>query len=174
MPVFDAMTAGYIIPTYVDLYVSNKDGKPYYAWPSQEPITFHENAQADKHPLNNKYSYPKWTNPWSIKTSKGYSCLFIQPMHQEKSFFKILPGIVDTDKYTHPVNFPFVLTDLNFEGIIPAGTPLVQVIPFKRDTWEIKFGGEKEIQTSTNDFYHIRSKFFEGYKSLFRETKSYK
>ena len=32
------------------------------------------------------------------------------------------------------INFPFVWNEPNFKGIVPAGTPLMQVIPIKRDT----------------------------------------
>jgi hypothetical protein len=174
MPVFDAMTAGYIIPTYVDLYVSKREDGPYYMWPSTEPISFHSIIQAEKYPKNNGFSYPKWINPWSIKTPKGYSSLFIPPMHSDNNFFSILPGIVDTDVYSHPVNFPFILNDINFEGLIPAGTPMVQVIPFKRDAWKMSFGGDKEKTESINQNNYSRSRFFDSYKTLFRQKKEYR
>jgi len=99
--------------------------------------------------------------------------LFVQPFHRE-SVFTILPGIVDTDKYSPPINFPFVLNDINFTGLIPAGTPIAQVIPFKRDSWNLKFGKEKDILKITSDHTLLRSKFFDGYKTLFRQTKEYK
>jgi hypothetical protein len=41
---------------------------------------------------------------------------------------------VDTDEYVNETNIPALLLDDDFEGIIEAGTPLVQVIPFKRDS----------------------------------------
>ena len=88
-------------------------------------------------------------------------------------FFKILPGIVDTDTYTPPVNFPFVLTDENYEGLIPAGTPLAQVIPFKRESWEMSFGSQKEKDRANDDSVTSRSRFFDAYKNLFRQKKTY-
>ena len=119
MPVFDAVTGGYIITTYADVFISqrpildsetNEDtGKtiPWYEWPSFGPIQWHPIEQAPTHPLRKdlpkESSYPKWINPWSIKTPPGYSVLFTQPMHRE-SVFTILDGIVDTDTYTAPVN----------------------------------------------------------------------
>ena len=53
-------------------------------------------------------------------------------MHRE-SVFTIMDGIVDTDSYNALVNFPFFLNDWSYEGLIPAGTPMAQVIPFKRE-----------------------------------------
>jgi hypothetical protein len=112
-------------------------------------------------------------NHWAIKTPKGYSTMFIQPMHRE-SPFTILPGIVDTDTYTAPINFPFIINDLKFEGLIPKGTPIAQVIPFKRDSWSIKFGGEKEIKELEQVKENLATKFFDKYKSMFRSNKEYK
>lgn len=111
-------------------------------------------------------------NPWAIKTPKGYSVLFVQPFHRE-SVFTILPGIVDTDSYTIPVNFPFVINDSNFEGTIPMGTPIAQVIPFKRDSWKMEFGSEIERNEQVNVTTKIRTKFFDKYKSMFWNKKEY-
>lgn len=189
MPVFDAITNGYIIPTYVDLFVSQKsildpttneltnNSVPWYEWPSFNPLGFHPIEQAPTHPNKNNLpkeaSYPKWINPWAIKTPPGYSVLFVQPFHRE-SPFTILPGIVDTDTYTAPVNFPFVLNDWKFEGIIPAGTPMVQIIPFKRDSWKMELGNENELKEQAKVTINLRAKFFDSYKTKYRQPKEYK
>ena len=175
MPVFDAITNGYILYTPVDVWVSQKDGQPWYEWPSFEPIGFHPIEQAPTHPNNNGHlvSYPKWHNPWAIKTPRGYSVLFTAPMHRE-SVFTILPGIVDTDTYTAPVNFPFVLNDVTYEGLIPAGTPMAQIFPFKRESWEMEIGNQKEFENQSEVTRLLRTKFFDSYKTLFRQPKEYK
>jgi hypothetical protein len=46
--------------------------------------------------------------------------------------------MVDTDKYPKEVNFPAVWHTPNFDDIIPAGTPLVTAIPFKRNSFPKK------------------------------------
>jgi hypothetical protein len=207
MPVFDAITGGYILYTYTDVYVSQKKieygdreyfektGKtklltdaqikrrkfpltqPFYEWPSYDPIQFHPVSQAPTHPdrkvMPDNGSYPKWINPWSIKTEPGYSVLFTQPMHRE-SPFTILDGIVDTDTYTAPVNFPFVLNDWAFEGLIPAGTPMAQVIPFRRESWKMEFGNQKDLTEQNQVARKIRTKFFDSYKNKFRQPKEYR
>jgi len=174
MPVFDAITNGYIIYTYTDLFVSQKDGQPWYEWPSFEPIGFHPIEQAPTHPDNNGHlSYPKWINPWAIETPKGYSILFTAPMHRD-SAFTILDGIVDTDEYSAPVNFPFVLNDIKYEGLIPAGTPMAQVILFKRESWKMEIGDQKELENQNKIRGLLKTKFFDSYKTLFRQPKEYK
>lgn len=174
MPIFDAISAGYIIVSPADVYVSQRDGQPYYEWASFGLIQFHPKEQAPEHPHRNGVeAFPKWINYWAIKTPKGYSTLFVQPFHRE-AVFSILPGVVDTDAYTNPVNFPFVLNDPKFEGVIPAGTPIAQVIPFKRESWKISFGGEKELIEKNKVQTLLNSQFFDRYKNMFRTNKEYK
>lgn len=182
MPVFDSITHGYIITTYCDIWVSQKeevqeDGTlliiPYYEWPSFNAIEFHPVIQAPKHPMGNGMPYPKLINPWAIKTPLGYSTLFIPPVHRE-NVFSVLPGVVDTDTYTASVNFPMVLTEKNFEGLVPAGTPIVQVVPFKRDSWNMSVGTSKDLEEQKKITTKLRTRFFDSYKSQYRQVKEYR
>jgi hypothetical protein len=99
--------------------------------------------------------------------------MFTAPVHRD-SVFTILDGVVDTDTYTAPVNFPFVLNDIKFEGMIPAGTPMAQVVPFKRETWEMSIGDSEELIQQNKVSTLLRTKFFDSYKSQFRTVKEYK
>lgn len=202
MPIFDAMTSGYTIVTHTDMYVSqeeiiyydqeifNKTGEnvllseektseldktaPGYKTLLFDAVEFHSIEQAPNHPNRNGHNltYPKWVNPWAIKTPKGYSCLFLPPMHRE-NVFQILPGIVDTDGYTAPVNFPFTLNDSGYEGLIPVGTPIAQVIPFKRDSWEMSIGDPEDLKEQKRVLVLNSNRFFDGYKKVFRQEKDY-
>lgn len=173
MPVFDAITSGYIITSPSDVYVSFVDGAPKFQWSNHGAIDFHPIEQAPLHPVQNGFAYPKWINPWSIQTPKGYSVLIVHPMHRDLPF-TILPGVVDTDQYTTPVNFPFVLNDPEFTGYIPFGTPIAQVVPFKRESWQSTFGGSKEKDNINRKTLGMSNFFYDKYKSLFRSEKSYK
>jgi hypothetical protein len=182
MPVFDAIAAGYIITSPADIYVSLEDivlpnGKTKsvqrYAWSNADLITFHPIEQALNHPMQNGLDYPKFMNPWAIKTPKGYSTLFVQPFHRE-SVFTIMPGIVDTDKYFGTINFPFVMNDTSFVGFIPKGTPLAQVIPFKRESWVKKIGDINFKNMAINHLQQVRSTFHDFYKNNFYSKKNYK
>jgi len=178
IPVLDAITAGYIITLPADIYVSLKDNgfgekNQFFQWPSFKLIDFHPIEQAPEHPMVKPHAYPKFNNPWSIKTPKGYSTLFVQPFHRESNF-TILSGIVDTDTYTAPVNFPFVINDPNFEGLIKEGTPIAQVIPFKRDKWIMKNGNDDNFIEQENVRTKLSRRFFDRYKTLFWDKKEYK
>ena len=181
MPVFDALNSVYFLVTHTDLWITqvaqdpaNPDKKSsWFEWPSFEPINFHPAEQAPLHPGATGTPVPKWLNPWGIKTPPGYSTLFIPPVHRA-NVFTALPGVVDTDTYTAPVNIIFVLTDPTFEGLVPAGTPIVQIIPFKREVWEMSIGANEDLMEQNKVTTQLRTKFFDSYKTQFRQTKEYK
>jgi hypothetical protein len=172
IPFLDAMTAGYIIVSPCDVYVSFKDGEPNYNSTIPNLIQFHQRKQGYLHPKANEFQFPKWSNPWAIKTPKGYSTLFLPPMHNEHERFVILEGIVDTDAYYAPVNFPFVLKTPTEEFMIPAGTPIAQVIPFKREKWQSSFSND--FTEAQNTLTYLTSRFFDRYKKMFWSRKEYK
>lgn len=179
LPVFDAITSGYIIKTFADVFVTQNPNEIYYSWNSKlenghDPLEFHKTAQAPQHPLRmGDNPYPKWHNPWSIKTPPGYSCLFITPLHRDLPF-SILPGIVDTDKFITNIHFPFVLTNTNFEGLIPIGTPMAQIIPFKRDSWKLSIGTEKDQKEQQKYFNIMIRKMYDRYKTMGWNKKEFR
>lgn len=86
--------------------------------------------------------YPKLVSPWRFRTRKGVSLMVLPLLHDENPNYKIVPGIVHTDSYSQIHIVINVLTDKEFT--IPAGTPMQQMIPFKRteDVKKIIFGNE--------------------------------
>jgi hypothetical protein len=176
IPVFDAITAGYVLVTPFDVWVKQIDGEPQYmtANSGQGMVEFHPVMQASKHPISNGLQFPKWINPWAIKTPKGYSTLFVPPMHNPNPWFQIAEGIVDTDEYFTSVNFPFVLKDASYEGLIPAGTPMAQVIPFKRESWQMQMGKDEAVKEQNKVIIYLNSQFFDRYKRMFWNRKEYK
>jgi hypothetical protein len=172
MPVFDSLTTGYIMYTDSDLYVTNRpDGLKDYAW-SGDFFAFHPKLQLQQYPVNRPQdpAVLKFNNPYAIQTPKGYSCLFVSPFSGETPF-QIIPGIVDTDTYHAAVFFPLTFKDPNFEGKVLAGTPIAQVIPFKRDSWEMKITDEKHLSDNTHTY--LRSAIYDKYKRFFWKPKSY-
>lgn len=136
VPFLDSLTSGYIISLPVDVHYSKTRG--FWTNAVFEVVSHHAASQTADVVLPEEYNTTpfKWLNNFHIKTPRGYSCLFVHPMNREDLPFHSFSGIVDTDKHPVIVNFPFVIRD-DFEGVIPAGTPLIQIIPFKRDSWEM-------------------------------------
>jgi hypothetical protein len=114
----------------------------------------------------------KWNNYWRITTPAGYSCLFRQPSWRFDLPFYTASGIVDTDRHPVAVNFPFFFLN-GWHGIIEAGTPIVQVIPFKRDDWESEVVGEDNYE-GQKEFRRTTNKLMHRYKDNWRSIKSWK
>jgi hypothetical protein len=175
MPLWDLMTAGYIIVTPYDIYVTQINGFPYFQWGSQEAIAFQTMEQYQNHPFSRDINYAvRIVHPWSIKTPKGWSVLICEPQHQEPNALITTNAIVDTDTYSIPFNMFIKLRDPNFEGMIPAGTPFSQVIPFKRESWKSKLGGETEKRKYRSDLNKLTITFFDRYKRFWWVRKEYK
>jgi hypothetical protein len=137
VPFLDSLTAGYVVALPVDVTYSKEQG--FWTNAAFEVVSSHDSSQTKDVVLPDEFkSQPfKWINNFHIKTPRGYSCLFVHPMNREDLPFHSFSGIVDTDRHPVVVNFPFVIRE-DFEGVIPAGTPLIQIIPFKRDDWELE------------------------------------
>jgi hypothetical protein len=140
IPILDAFTSGYFLVTTEDYVFSKKEDSFSFTGGKNirsQSISMHPWTQLGDISLSSefiKYAF-KWKNSYLIKTPPGYSCIFTQPMNHFDLPFHTMSGVVDTDTYIMPVLFPFLMKK-DFEGVIPKGTPIVQVIPFKRDDWE--------------------------------------
>lgn len=178
VPVFDALTAGYLIINPVDIIVrwDKESNSSYFQWSDSPGVGFQAHWQADNYPTNRKHKndFPKFGNTWSIKTPFGYSVYITSPIHHDLPF-KTLEGVVDTDTYVNPILFPFVLKEEKWEGVISAGTPIAQVIPFKRQSWvhEIVTGEKAREQYLKNEKL-LHSMMVDAYKNLFWRRKQYR
>lgn len=99
-----------------------------------------------EHPKGYYKNHFAWQPDWGIEVPEGHSCLYMTPMNRFDLPFLNTTGIVDNDKVFLSGTFPFFIID-GWEGIIPAGTPYMQILPFKRENWshEVEFLQEKEI-----------------------------
>ena len=96
----------------------------------------------------------------------------IPPMHRE-NIFEILPGVIDTDTFPVQLAFPFIMKNKKFKGIIPKGTPIAQIVPFKRESWKMKNGNIKDLKDFNKKQFTISSLLMDRYKRLFWQKKQY-
>jgi hypothetical protein len=109
--------------------------------------------------------YFKFRSMWSIKTPPGYSCLVMQPFYLPDNEIQILPGIVDTDSYHLPISVVGYVTSKD-KIRIPPGTALLQIIPFKRDDWEMSVS--KDVPSDKSKFF-----IWNTYRRLSHAVKKY-
>jgi hypothetical protein len=76
-----------------------------------------------------------WWADWAVEVPEGYSVLYISPMNRYDLPFITTSGLIDNDKVNLPGTMPFFIAK-GWTGILPAGTPYAQLIPFKREDWE--------------------------------------
>jgi hypothetical protein len=98
--------------------------------------------------------------------------MFTHPINRPDLPFYTMTGIVDTDTFPVPVNFPFFIRE-DFDGIIPEGTPIAQVIPFKREDWKADVDVENQSNPPVSFLNNIFSPPFNFYKRNFWKRKKY-
>jgi len=136
MPFMEALTFGWIVPVPTDISITHTTDGISVKWNTEEfiPMGSHDKIQlgGDAFPHNGEIL--KFNLPYSLRTPEGVSTLYMPPLNRIETRFRPFSGVVDTDRYVNKTNIPALLLDDEFEGIIEAGTPLVQVIPFERDS----------------------------------------
>jgi hypothetical protein len=173
-PFRDSMVNGYIQETWCDIYihVEKSTEQIFYSYSTDPEIISMRNfisIESDVH-------YPIefiWKIPWLPKLPNGYSALFTHPLNHFELPFMSTSGIIDSDDYYHVSfgEFPFYIKK-EFSGIIPAGTPMYQIIPIKRDSWNSK--KEKfDIKDRKKRSYEINKKFYNNYKRFFHKKKTF-
>lgn len=172
MPFLDGMINGYIQETWQDLIVDYRNGSLNVNFPTDPPLA--DSRGDNYHSPIGKDFYPNefvWRVPWMPRLPKGYSMLFVSPINHVELPFQTASGIMDSDVFYHiPFgNFPFYIKS-GFTGLIPAGTPMYQMIPIKRETWTghpQKFSAPEQLKRE----YVVRRKSFGSYKDIFHVKK---
>lgn len=139
MPFLDAMNTGWIIPLPATVRLAIKEnGRQIEAgWDFDRTlVSYHGDHQVKGHPWGGRAAC-KFHNFWTIATPPGWSCLFVNPLNRPNGLFDVIAGVVDTDTYTAPVHFPFFPIGPDGLHVIEKGSPMVQVIPFRRDSVEL-------------------------------------
>lgn len=137
IPLLDSITSGYVITLPYDVMVEQKNNKPFLTWlsdgeqivkrdkktfePMPTPIGFHNEMFAIRIPM-------------SFKLPKGYSLIFTQPFNRFDLVTMTMTAIIDADSEIYSGEAPLFIKE-GFEGVIKQGTPIAQLIPFKRENW---------------------------------------
>lgn len=140
-PFLDALTTGYTIELPSDVLVENKDGGKMVTWLTPDKgdiVGTRPEVPGQYFPVLPGFSSLKfaWLTRVTIEIPSGYSILVTHPLNRFDLPFQTFSGVVD-DFIMYSGVIPFYLRE-DFEGLIPAGTPIAQVIPFRRENWAAK------------------------------------
>jgi hypothetical protein len=139
------MRSGYTYKTPCDIeFVEDTTGTIH----AQVLDAGHPNFLVDREPLH-QFHVPDgyhakhfaWWADWAVELPDGYSALYTHPLNRFELPFITTSGIVDNDKDHLPGTMPFFFLK-GISGVVPAGTPYAQIIPFKREHWQ------SEVDTS--------------------------
>lgn len=176
MPFLDAMTTGWIIPlaATVRLDISESGTRVDAGWDfDRTMVSNHGTFQVKGNPMGARPPC-KFHNYWTIATPPGWSrCLFVNPLNRPNGVFEVAAGIVDTDTYRSPIHFPFFATGEDGLHVVEKGSPLVQVIPFKRETAEIAadIGAERPDEAAVRRKILRNTQAASGWYRLFARAR---
>lgn len=174
IPFLDSFLTGYMIPLPVDVYVeTTTDHLKYFSWANSEyTIVHHRENEQYFPPVLPGFSEMQvvWIIPMSIEIPIGYSALFTHPLNRFDLPFVTLSGVVDDFKMYNG-GIPFLIRN-DFEGVIPAGTPIAQILPFKTENWksQVKNGLNQEAEIIKRRSRNTLSNF---YKHNFWKKRTY-
>jgi len=177
LPFLDAMTMGYTYNLPFDLSVSTVDGKKFLQWQVSGEESFvisEEPYRIDglKPPLGFTKEVFRLGPFGPLETPAGYSTIFMHPMNRYDLPFLVLSGVVDTDKLHQSSTVALYLKD-DFTGIIAKGTPLVQILPFKRDNWSSELVDPYSDSLKEKLLYDIRAIINRTYQTQYWSKKTY-
>lgn len=180
----DFFSEGYVIPMWCDATIQYIKETNEWVWSMGRPEPSnpfvaepHSNAQMLDHVtpsfkgVDASYIF-KFVSPWRIITPKGYSVIQIPMFYEFNKEFSVAPGVIHTDVH-HEVNPQIMYHGTGEPIFIKMGTPLFQIIPFKRTEYslEIREQTKKDIDLFAKNFLKIIS-LFPGrgaYKKMFKE-----
>ena len=181
MPFTDAMKLGFGIPLWHYIFIRNETA--YDSQFIENPEGFgsaaelygmhhHNKSQLDNTCLENHNLpnlIPKLANPWTIRTPKGWSCLYVTPFHRDDIPIKIIAGVVDTDTYPTAAQFPFFCKK-GFCGDVEVGTVIAQVIPFERVQKKTTYSYITENESDKRELEKMQSLFNRKRKNAYRDN----
>jgi hypothetical protein len=162
-PFLDVMLTGYAVTLPIDVHVSKDDlGNLKINWDGPEVyrdfILKRDPRQGETipRPAGHFPDHLAFSGKWGWRLPKGYSALVVAPINRWDLPFTITGGVIDSDEFWAPGNLPFFMRE-DFEGTIPAGTPIAQIIPIKREHWVMVENDKGIVKDALNQGPLVRS-----------------
>jgi hypothetical protein len=159
LPMLDAISAGYIVPLWADVKITAINDELFSIdWATSKPVFsfIGVDAKGIEAPDGYYESPVRFLNTWIPKTPPGYSVTVTSPVGYKNLPFKAVTGVLDSDRSTLELS-QAMWVKKDFNGIVEKGTPMFQVIPFKRENWDSEFDYYKD-----GEFLKVQDKNFRG------------
>jgi hypothetical protein len=174
-PMLDGMGAGYIVPLWCDVQVRQSDDGPVMSWRIKQGSVFQphgDSARTVPAPFGYFQRVFKFLTYFRIETPRGYSISVQPPAGHYQLPFCVIPAVIDSDRSVIDNNFPCWVQD-GFEGIVEKGTPIAQVVPFKRTDWKSEMSLISPEAHQRHSEIGFESNIFNNYVRNIWSRKSY-
>lgn len=145
---YDILTTGYVYKTPCDIeFFLDQDSKISVKVLDRKYSDFIQNREKMpqfKEPLGYHEKHFAWYPDWAVGVPEGYSVLYSQPYDRYDLPFLTTSGVIDNDKVNLPGTMPFFINK-DWVGVLPAGTPYAQMMPFKRENWSSEYVKESGL-----------------------------
>jgi hypothetical protein len=139
-PMLDAITGGYTVSLWTDVWIEkNETGEQQVSWRTKDAVFAEHGPSASliTGPPGYNTAVLKYLTNFRVSTPLGYSILVKPPGGYYDLPFMPLTAIIDTDSSVIDTNIPVWLKK-DVSGVIEKGTPIAQIFPFKRESWEMQ------------------------------------
>ena len=148
--IYDIMGTGYVYrtPCDVEFFEDASGGIQYRIHDEKHKdfVAFRPTMPQFKAPMGYHQMHFAWWSDWAVEVPEGYSVLYTQPFNRFELPFLTTSGIIDNDHVHLPGTMPFYIVK-GFTGVIPAGTPYAQLLPFKREDWTSEIDATIDMPT---------------------------
>jgi hypothetical protein len=170
IPFLESLTLGYSLVVQQDLEVTRSSNGAIINWGGGIPIVkMREGHEYMPVPVGCDFEQFSWNTVVGFELPKGYSAIITHPLNRYDLPFISSSGVYD-DGLNFNGTFSFWLKK-DFEGIIPAGTPYAQIIPFKREPW--KSEKRTDLIVDAEKIRVASLKRIGGYKKLIQKKKTF-
>lgn len=174
-PFTDSFSIGYMMPLQKDLTITFVNGiRKISTFVSLDPLLIISES------INNNPTLPipdgfssdgfAWNTKNIIDIPEGYKALITHPLNRYDLPFITLSAVINGGFILQTGNVPFFLKE-DFEGTIPAGTPIFQIILFKDEDWVGEVDPSLIDQLNKREEEHGKNSGF--YNSVVRKPSRY-
>lgn len=177
---FDIMQQGYIIYAHADIHIKATAHSVHVKMPMVNGNGQLMPAEMDMEIVKGIAPYEgvkpmiwKIPMPWGIHMPEGYSAhvmpAFMHAPHLYQHLF-VFPGTVDYSEFN---TCNFIFTAIRpCDIVIPQGTPLVHILPFKREDFHATSGPATQLQRDRHMF-GFQTRVMGAYRRLHLKKKIY-
>ena len=167
--IFDLYKQGFVVRMWHDVIIKTDKTRKGFGMitpsnelenPGKSLVDLHKDELSGFIPTR-PHSLPnvlKFNTPWNVIAPKGVKFLVLPIAYPDSHEFESAIGILDPSISTE-INFQVWWNVLDGEYLLKAGTPMVHLIPFREETFEL----ENRAMTDTDKAWIEKKKYFNNF-----------